>query len=190
MKLTWELYADMLGQHLRQAIYDVLLLSDPGVDMPSEKDLHRYTGIIWTGCNLTIYDTASASAVRGVRLAGFRRTARRVAFCISLRLNNIRRWRLLGRVRGILGKFGYLFGKLSYSLSKFSIFSDKLFVGFEKFGNLFFQSYLFNLQVGNLLLIELFLFRCQFLSSRHLQQLLSGERGLPLEKNNLTLQTV
>jgi hypothetical protein len=47
---------------------------------------------------------------------------------------------------------------------------------------LFFQSYVFNLQVGNLLLIELFLFRYQFLSSRHLQQLLSGERGLPLIK--------
>jgi len=24
--------------------------------MPSAKDLHNYAGIIWTGCNLTIYD--------------------------------------------------------------------------------------------------------------------------------------
>jgi len=82
------------------------------------------------------------------------------------RLNNIRGWRF-GRVRGILGEFSHLFSKLG--------------VDFEKFGNLFFQSCVFNLQVGNLLLIELFSFRCQFLSSRHLQQLLSGERGLPLK---------
>ena len=46
MKLAWELYADMLLQHLSQAVYDVLLPSDPGVDMPSAKDLHRYAGII------------------------------------------------------------------------------------------------------------------------------------------------
>jgi len=69
MKLAWELYADMLGQHLRQAIYDVLLPSDPGVDMPSVKDLHRYAGIIWTGCNLTIYDTANPSVSSQIELA-------------------------------------------------------------------------------------------------------------------------
>ncbi len=56
MKLAWELYANMLLQHQPQAVYDVLLPSDPGVDMPSAKDLPRYAGIIWTGCNLTIYD--------------------------------------------------------------------------------------------------------------------------------------
>ena len=46
---------------------------------------------------------------------------------------------------------------------------------------------------GNLLfkfcdasLIELFSFRCQFLCSKHLQWLLSVERGLPLEKYRLS----
>jgi len=39
-------------------------------------------------------------------------------------------------------------------------------------GNLFFQSRVFSFQFSNLLLIELFLFRCQLLSSKHLQWLL------------------
>ena len=68
-----------------------------------------------------------------------------------------------------------------YLFSKFGIFPDKSFVGFEEFGNLFFQSCVFNLQIGNLLLIELFSFRCQFLPLRYLLWLLSGERGLLLE---------
>lgn len=69
MKLAWELYADMLLQHQQQAVYDVLLPSDPGVDMPSAKDLYRYAGIIWTGCNLTIYDTANHSVCSQIELA-------------------------------------------------------------------------------------------------------------------------
>jgi len=69
MKLAWELYADMLLQHQPKADYDVLLPSDPGVDMPSIKDLHGYAGIIWTGCNLTIYDTANRSVCSQIELA-------------------------------------------------------------------------------------------------------------------------
>jgi GMP synthase (glutamine-hydrolysing) len=69
MKLAWKLYADMLLQHLPRAVYDILLPSDPGVDMPSAKDLHRYAGIIWTGCNLTIYDTANQSVSSQIELA-------------------------------------------------------------------------------------------------------------------------
>jgi len=44
-----------------------------------------------------------------------------------------------GRVRGIPGEFSHL--------------SNKLGVDFKKFGDLFFQSGVFNLQVGNLLLL-------------------------------------
>jgi GMP synthase (glutamine-hydrolysing) len=69
MKLAWELYADMLLQHLPQATYDVLLPSDPGVDMPSANYLHKYSGIIWTGCNLTIYDTANPNVTSQIELA-------------------------------------------------------------------------------------------------------------------------
>jgi GMP synthase (glutamine-hydrolysing) len=69
MKLAWKLYADMLLQHLPQAIYDVLLPSDPDINMPSIKDLHEYAGIIWTGCNLTIYDTDNLSVCNQIELA-------------------------------------------------------------------------------------------------------------------------
>jgi len=69
MKLAWELYTDMLLQHLSDAAYDILLPTDPGEDMPSAKDLHRYAGIIWTGCNLTIYDTANRSVSSQIELA-------------------------------------------------------------------------------------------------------------------------
>ena len=69
MKLAWRLFADMLLQHLPQAAYDILLPSDPGVDMPSVKDLYQYAGIIWTGCNLTIYDTDNRSVSNQIELA-------------------------------------------------------------------------------------------------------------------------
>ena len=69
MKLAWELYANMLLQHQPRAVYDVLLPSDPGVDMPSAKDLPRYAGIIWTGCNLTVYDTANRNVCSQIELA-------------------------------------------------------------------------------------------------------------------------
>ena len=46
MKLAWKLYADMLLQHLPDAVYDVMLPSDPGVELPSASELHNYAGII------------------------------------------------------------------------------------------------------------------------------------------------
>jgi len=69
MKLAWKLYADMLLQHMPEATYEVLLPSDPGVDMPSAQDLHNYAGIIWTGCNLSIFDTANPSVAGQIELA-------------------------------------------------------------------------------------------------------------------------
>jgi len=69
MKLAWRLYADMLGQHLCDAVYDVVLPSDPGAELPSAGDLDRYVGIIWTGCNLSINDMENPSVSGQVRLA-------------------------------------------------------------------------------------------------------------------------
>lgn len=90
------------------------------------------------------------------------------------RLDNIR-GRRLGRVRGILGKYSYLFSKLS--------------VGFKKFSNLLFQSVdplIAQLQLSfkfsNALFVKLFAFRGQVLPSRHLLRILSGEHGPPLEE--------
>jgi GMP synthase (glutamine-hydrolysing) len=69
MKLAWELYADMLVQHLPNAAYDILLPSDPDVEIPSAKGLSAYAGIIWTGCNLSINDTENPSVSGQIDMA-------------------------------------------------------------------------------------------------------------------------
>ncbi len=69
MRLAWELYADLLLQHVPDAIYDVLLPSDPGVQMPSKNDLEAYHGILWTGCNLTIYHLDDRRVTSQIELA-------------------------------------------------------------------------------------------------------------------------
>ena len=65
--------------------------------------------------------------------------------------------------------------RFSDFISEFSDLLGKFCVDFNKFSNLLFK-------FGNTLDIELFFFRSQFSSSRHLLWLLSGERGPPLEK--------
>jgi len=69
MRLAWELYADMLLQHMSDASYDVLLPADPGVEMPSGVGLEQYDGVIWTGCNLTIFDLDDTRVTRQIELA-------------------------------------------------------------------------------------------------------------------------
>ena len=55
MQLAWKLYANMLQQHAPDATYAVWLPSDTD-SLPDGVSLDAYDGIIWTGCNLTIYD--------------------------------------------------------------------------------------------------------------------------------------
>ena len=69
MQLAWKLYGDMLQRNLPEAEYDVLLPSDPGVEMPVEKQLEKYSGILWTGCNLCIFDDKNASVAKQIALA-------------------------------------------------------------------------------------------------------------------------
>jgi GMP synthase (glutamine-hydrolysing) len=49
------LYANLLLQHMPQATYDLIYSSDPGVELPEKENLHKYSGILWPGCNLTVY---------------------------------------------------------------------------------------------------------------------------------------
>ncbi len=51
------LYAAMLIQHLHDAEYEILHVSDPGVEIPEKEQLNKYHGILWPGCNLTVYHT-------------------------------------------------------------------------------------------------------------------------------------
>lgn len=69
MKLAHDLYADMLKACLPEATYEVLLPSDEETVMPTEADLERYDGILWTGCNLCIVDTHLPTVSNQIELA-------------------------------------------------------------------------------------------------------------------------
>ena len=110
--------------------------------------------------------------------------ARRVAFCISRWLDNIRGWRL-GGVRRALREFCNLISKFSHLFSKFG-------VDFKKFSHLLFQCIdslitfsQLSFKFRDALDIELFFFRGQFSSLNHLLWLLSGERSPPLERKQI-----
>lgn len=55
MTLAGQLYADLLVKRLPGAEYDLWYSSDPGAVPPTDEELGGYAGIIWPGCNLTIY---------------------------------------------------------------------------------------------------------------------------------------
>ena len=57
MKYAGELYAQMLLRYLPGASYDILYTSDPGVKLPDLAGLAAYRGVLWPGCNLTVYKT-------------------------------------------------------------------------------------------------------------------------------------
>jgi len=69
MRLAWDLYERLLLRYLPDAACDVLLPCDPGVDMPGKADLTPYHGILWTGCNLTIYHDHDERVTSQIRLA-------------------------------------------------------------------------------------------------------------------------
>ncbi len=69
MQLASKLYGDMLQRNLPGAEYDILLPSDPGATMPTAGELEKYSGILWTGCNLCIFDDANPSVVNQIALA-------------------------------------------------------------------------------------------------------------------------
>jgi GMP synthase (glutamine-hydrolysing) len=68
-KLAWEYYADMLRAHQPDATYDILLPSDPGSELPEGAGLSSYQGVMWTGCNLTIFNDHDERVVRMIELA-------------------------------------------------------------------------------------------------------------------------
>jgi len=69
MQFAWKLYGDMLQRNLSGAEYEVLLPSDSGVKMPTEKELEKYSGILWTGCNLCVFDDQNPSVSKQIELA-------------------------------------------------------------------------------------------------------------------------
>lgn len=68
MKHAWLLYAEMLKKHLPLAEYSLWLPSDDPIP-PEGLGPEHYQGILWTGCNLTIYHLDNASVVRQIEYA-------------------------------------------------------------------------------------------------------------------------
>jgi GMP synthase (glutamine-hydrolysing) len=66
---AWKQYADMLLGQLPDAGYDVLFPSDEDSQLPDGTGLGSYHGVMWTGCNLTIFDD-DPRVRRMIELAG------------------------------------------------------------------------------------------------------------------------
>ncbi|MDP2999969.1 MAG: type 1 glutamine amidotransferase [Bryobacterales bacterium] len=68
MKQAWLLYAEMLKKYLPGAEYAVWFPSDDPIP-PDGLGPEHYAGILWTGCNLTIYDSGDARVTRQIEFA-------------------------------------------------------------------------------------------------------------------------
>jgi GMP synthase (glutamine-hydrolysing) len=56
MRLACHLYEEMLRRELPDAATEFVFPSDPGVTLPRDADLERCSGLLWTGCNATIFE--------------------------------------------------------------------------------------------------------------------------------------
>ncbi len=68
MTHAWKLYANMLQHILPEAWYKVWLPSDTA-ELPDGLAAADYDGILWTGCNLTVYRTGQPRVMRQLELA-------------------------------------------------------------------------------------------------------------------------
>jgi GMP synthase (glutamine-hydrolysing) len=68
MKHAWRLYAEMLKTYLPEAEYSVWLPSDNPTP-PDGLGPEHYQGILWTGCNLTIYHLDNPCVTRQIEYA-------------------------------------------------------------------------------------------------------------------------
>jgi len=68
MTTAGELYAKLLLKHMPDANYNIFYSSDPGVILPDEEELKNYDGVLWPGCNLTVYHDHDERVVKMVDL--------------------------------------------------------------------------------------------------------------------------
>jgi GMP synthase (glutamine-hydrolysing) len=68
MKHAWRLYAEMLKKHLPEAEFSLWLPSDNPTP-PDGLGPEHYAGILWTGCNLTIYHLDDVRVTRQIEFA-------------------------------------------------------------------------------------------------------------------------
>ena len=62
-------FKDFLGRYLPAAKVDVCFVADRDQRLPAGSDLKSYSGFIWTGSDLTIYDRADWRVTRQIELA-------------------------------------------------------------------------------------------------------------------------
>jgi GMP synthase (glutamine-hydrolysing) len=68
MKHAWRLYAEMLKKYLPEAEYNLWLPSD-NPTLPDGLGPEHYDGVLWTGCNLTIYHLDDERVTRQIEYA-------------------------------------------------------------------------------------------------------------------------
>jgi GMP synthase (glutamine-hydrolysing) len=56
MRLAGDLYVEMVRRELPDARTEIVFPSDPGVQLPSNAALEHCAGLLWTGCNATIFE--------------------------------------------------------------------------------------------------------------------------------------
>ncbi|HHZ92884.1 TPA: type 1 glutamine amidotransferase [Candidatus Poribacteria bacterium] len=57
MTCAGQLYANLLLLYVADAEYKILYISDDAAEIPTEEEIRQYDGILWPGCNLTVYHT-------------------------------------------------------------------------------------------------------------------------------------
>lgn len=70
MKYASLLYDEMLNTYLPRSTSDILYSSDPGTILPDGAELNKYAGILWPGCNLTIFNHQDERVTRMLDLTG------------------------------------------------------------------------------------------------------------------------
>jgi GMP synthase (glutamine-hydrolysing) len=72
MRLAAQLYADMVKRFLPEAECEIYYTSDPGVALPGDAEMAKAAGLLWPGCNLTVYhdqDERVTKMLNGVKQA-------------------------------------------------------------------------------------------------------------------------
>ncbi|MBT6326396.1 MAG: C26 family cysteine hydrolase domain-containing family [Bdellovibrionales bacterium] len=67
MTTAGELYGLMLKEYLPNSLYEIFYSSDD--DSSSTPDLSNFNGILWPGCNLTIYDEQDLRVTKMINIA-------------------------------------------------------------------------------------------------------------------------
>jgi GMP synthase (glutamine-hydrolysing) len=55
MRLAGVLYRDLLLKYMPNAVTRIWYSSDPGAEPITDEELQTYDGVLWPGCNLTVY---------------------------------------------------------------------------------------------------------------------------------------